>query len=92
MADWAAVLQDHLVLSSQPPAMQATYCPLIFPQAPASVLPNLPHYLQRAWPLALAALTLAPALAQEVRFSCLDSPIFPFCSHIPSYHTNVILL
>ena len=63
---WVALLQDWLILSTQPPHMQAAYHPRLFAAPTPSVLAAVKPFLQKAWPLVLAATCAVLSSAIEV--------------------------
>ena len=52
---WVALLQDWLILSTQPAHVQAAYQPRLFAAPTPSVLAAVKPFLQKSWPLVLAA-------------------------------------
>ncbi|KAK9798183.1 hypothetical protein WJX73_010462 [Symbiochloris irregularis] len=70
-SQWAALVSDHIILSTQPPQVTAAFTPRLFPAAPAHAQSAISKYLFTAWPLILAALcasltTPAEAVAAAV--------------------------
>ena len=63
---WVAMLQDWLILSTQPPHVQAAYQPRLFAAPTPSVLAAVKPFLQKAWPLVLAATCAVLSSAIEV--------------------------
>lgn len=55
-SQWAALVSDHIILSTQPPPVIAAFAPRLFPQAPAHAQSAIAQYLSSAWPHVLAAL------------------------------------
>lgn len=53
---WAALVSDHTVLSTQPPSVVALFTSRLFPTAPRPAVASISKYVATAWPHVLAAL------------------------------------
>ena len=61
MSMWVALIQDWLILSTQPSPVQAVYSPRLFSAPSPSVLATVQPFLQHAWASVLsAACSLVP--------------------------------
>ena len=55
-SQWAALVTDHMVLATQPAAVQAALHPRLFPRAPQPAVAANFKYMAAAWPHVLSAL------------------------------------
>lgn len=68
---WAALVQDWLILSSESPQIQAGYSPRLFAAPTAAVLASIRPFLDQAWASSLAAVCALLAAGKEV---CIAAP------------------
>ena len=74
MTMWVALIQDWLILSTQPFSVQAVYSPRLFTAPSPSVLTTVLPFLQTAWPSVLsAACSLVPP-AKVAPFLSFQNP------------------
>ena len=79
---WSALVADHMVMSTQPLAVQLAFIPRLFPTAPQPSIAAIAKFLDTAWPHVLAAVSASVA-AQVQRL-----PAHPSSSSEPALDSS----